>query len=105
MSLPSHCSPASMWPLPHSGWVVVVEVVVTVELVAVLEVDDVVVVVVGAGQVLKSSVHSGLQVGKAPPAEPSGQVAPSMSVPSHCSPASMWPLPHSGWVVDRQSVV
>jgi hypothetical protein len=132
-SSPSHSSPASLTPLPHTGWgrvvldelvleevlvvlatvevvgsivVLVLIVVVTVGTVEVLLLDDVVVlelvVVVPPSQGEKSSVHSGVQVGsgsstRAPPGDPFGHVAPPRSSPSHSSPASLTPLPHTGW--------
>jgi hypothetical protein len=100
-SLVSHSSPASMMPLPQRLMVVLVVVETTVVLVVV---DGIVVLVVVGGTVLvvvgapghceKSIVHCGVQARKAPVDEP-GQVAPPKSLVSHCSPASITPLPHS----------
>jgi hypothetical protein len=122
-SVPSHSSPASISPLPHSGAVVEVlvlvevlvedelvldvELVVDVELVLdelvdvelVLDVELLLVVVVGVPtQVPKSIRHSSVQVRKPPPTEP--QVASPKLVPSHSSPGSISPLPHSGAVLE-----
>jgi hypothetical protein len=137
-SSPSHSSPSSLMPLPHTGWgrvvldelvvedvlvvlatvevvgpivVLVLIVVVTVGtvevlLLLVLLLDDVevleLVVVVPPSQGEKSRMHSGVQVGsgpstRAPPGDPFGHMAPPRSSPSHSSPTSLTPLPHTGW--------
>jgi len=58
------------------------------------------------GQWLQSSVQSGLQATKAPPADPPGQLTPPRSDPSQASPGSMWPLPQlEGMVVVVVAVV
>src|SRR5262245_23450010 len=48
------------------------------------------------GQWLQSRRQSGVQLTNAPPVEPSGQVAPLRSAPSHCSSPSATPLPQFG---------
>jgi hypothetical protein len=95
--LGSQGSPGSTTPLPQSGDVVVV-VLVLVELVVGASVDDVVVVSI---TVVELEVVVGvMQVHSAEQVEPGGQVkAPPGELGSQGSPGSTMPLPHSGEVV------
>ncbi len=104
--VPSQISPGSMMPLPHSWSDVLVLVdVLDDELLDVLsdvldEVDVEVLVVVlgGNGQLLKSICVQLLMQTRAPPGE-SGHVTPPKSWVSHASPGSFTPLPHVGSVL------
>ena len=62
--------------------------------------DDVLVLVVTPGQLLKSIVHAAVHTRNPPPAEPPGHVASPKSLPSHSSPGSRTPFWQSGAVLD-----
>jgi hypothetical protein len=99
----SHCSPGSRCPLPHSG--TVLDVLVLVDDVVVCDDDvllldvlvDVDVLTVGQVQLARQSAPLALPP-NAPSALPPGHVM--LPGGSHCSPGSRWPFPHSGAVVD-----